>query len=358
MLVILGAIAVGLYLLDQVLPLVGFLHAPTGDVLTWVGGALVMAVVGTLVYRQLTGRSLWGLRRWRWSDLAWGALAGSLVVFVDLVVLGPLFEALVPFGDGPPVLHAVEHGLVVAPVLVATGVALVGPVGEEVLFRGLLLRGLDGALQRWLAVAIVSLLFGLAHLDWFAAGRPDAWLAVVSAAIAGVVFAAVLLHTGHLLSAVTAHVVVNAVYVTVGLVVGISAVWTVGPAGDVPAVDLPVGACADARWWEGEPVDASTQVDCDVPHRVEVAAREPLELPRTFPDDAGPHDRHVGELADAVCLERFDTYVGAAWEHSELDVVALLPDEDRWAAGDRDLICLVIPFSEPDLIGSARGSGR
>jgi membrane protease YdiL (CAAX protease family) len=50
--------------------------------------------------------------------------------------------------------------------LVATVVVSVGPaLGEELFFRGLLLRAFAGGMSRWSAVAVSAFLFGVLHLD-------------------------------------------------------------------------------------------------------------------------------------------------------------------------------------------------
>jgi hypothetical protein len=137
-----------------------------------------------------------------------------------------------------------------------------------------------------------------------------------------------------------------------GLPLGIDATIRYGL--DIPTVDLPVGACASARWWEGEPLDATTQVDCDDGHNVEVMSRETL----TQPWLAGPHDADVQSFTTTVCDARFEAYVGTPWELSaDHDHAVLLPDEQRWAAGDRELICLVTPYLGGDLVGTARDRG-
>ncbi len=63
---------------------------------------------------------------------------------------------------------------------------------EEILFRGLIFGGLLRILRPWLALLLVSLLFGLAHAD-----NPNANLiSVISNALGGLMYAIAFLYTG------------------------------------------------------------------------------------------------------------------------------------------------------------------
>lgn len=352
LLVTLFAIGSTLLVVETVAIEAAFFAGPgIGDVVLWVGAPLLSAVLGSVVYRGVTGRSVWGERRPRWSDLGWGAAFGGLVMISDLV-LSTVFD-LVVSDPGAPVQGWIDDAMAVSPVLVAVGVSIATPLGEEVIFRGPLLRGQEARWPRWIAIVGSSLLFGLVHLE---NADPAGWLHVTGAAIAGVLFAMALLKAGHLLAAVTAHLVVNGTYTVMGFLAAGGLVWTVGPAGDVPDVALDVGQCAYAAWWNGEAIDVDSAVDCDAEHDLEVASRG--DLPGGRWADATLDDVAVAEAADAACLEDFETYVDRDWETSALDYVPLLPDPERWAAGDRELVCLVVPYEDDVLTEPARGSGR
>jgi membrane protease YdiL (CAAX protease family) len=318
-----------------------------GDLMLWVGGPALTAVLGSVVYRHVTGRSIWGARRCRWSDLGWGVLVGLLILVVD-TALGFLFD-LVVTDQGAPVQGWIDDAMAATPLLVGLGVAVATPFGEEVVVRGVLLRGLEARTSRWVAVAVSSLIFGLLHLENL---DPLGWLHVTSATIAGVLFALALIRSGHLIAAVTAHVVVNGVYTVVGLFTAGAGMLTIGPAGDVPTIDLDVGSCAVAEWWDGDALDAASEVDCDEPHDVEVAHRERLDAGAEVTLD------QVADDADVTCLEAFERYVDQDWETSAFDYVTALPDEERWADGDRELVCLVVPWEDDEFTEPARGSGR
>ena len=166
----------------------------------------------------------------------WWAVA--LVVPAGLVAdrVSGMVQGLLPEGD----LGSLEQ-LATLPgtpgglgVLLFLGLVVFGPVGEELLFRGLVLRGLlaDGSGAR--AVVISALVFGLFHID----------LAHVAGAfVLGLYLGWVRLFTGSLLVAVAAHVANNGIWFLlvalgrstattpwwadgIGLLVVVGVVWT------------------------------------------------------------------------------------------------------------------------------------
>ncbi len=90
---------------------------------------------------------------------------------------------------------------------VITPLAMMTFVGvlEEVLSRGIVFRIIEQWLGSWIALAISSLLFGLAHLPGDGAGA----LVMVIALIAGVVFAAAFMLTRRLWLGIGIHVAWN-----------------------------------------------------------------------------------------------------------------------------------------------------
>jgi len=107
------------------------------------------------------------------------------------------------------------------------GLGLAPAVGEEFLFRGLLLRGLIGKLGRLGALLVSSAAFGLMHFDPVHS---------VAAALIGLYLGIVLLRTGSLLPAMVCHAVNNV------LAVVSCALWSeFAPA---PVWQLPLGCAA------------------------------------------------------------------------------------------------------------------
>ncbi len=81
-------------------------------------------------------------------------------------------------------------------------IVLVAPVTEELLFRGWLLKDLEGEVGKLPALLWSSFLFGLVHIEASA---------IVYATLAGLVLGAVALRTGSTLASIAMHAGVNAV---------------------------------------------------------------------------------------------------------------------------------------------------
>lgn len=112
--------------------------------------------------RGRTPRAL-GLRG-RWSDLV-GVAVGAGVQLVGSAVAVSIVETF--FGGEVPgqevVTEAAEAVGVGVRLLVVLGLVIVGPIAEEVVFRGMLLPSLLGRGRRW-AVGVSSFWFAAAHL--------------------------------------------------------------------------------------------------------------------------------------------------------------------------------------------------
>lgn len=140
---------------------------------------------------------------WLAAGAAIGFAAGPGAL-IAIAVLGKLLgdpirlegrqlEFLAPAGSGRP-WAAVAGMLLVAAVL--------GPVAEELLFRGVVYPGLRNTLGPWAAVPLSAAVFGLAHRDL-------GWVAVGFTAVTGVVFALLVEGSGSVWPAVVAHVLIN-----------------------------------------------------------------------------------------------------------------------------------------------------
>ncbi|MBU2533646.1 MAG: exosortase E/protease, VPEID-CTERM system, partial [Alphaproteobacteria bacterium] len=165
----------------------------------------------------LTALALWSIREhyavWR-PALSVPGVAVGVAVGVAWMATAPAAEATSPLADwlvsiGPvwAALWLVMRGL---------GSIILVPIAEELAFRGYLYRRIisrdfyevDPKALSWIALAASSILFGLLH-DRLVAGT-----------LAGVAFALVMLRTGRLSDAITAHVVANAVIFASALAFG------------------------------------------------------------------------------------------------------------------------------------------
>lgn len=82
-------------------------------------------------------------------------------------------------------------------------VSILQSTGEEIFFRGFLLRKFQEKLSWLAAIAITSLLFGLAHLSY------GTWYQVLMPTIIGLLLGYTVIKTESLYSSITAHVTLN-----------------------------------------------------------------------------------------------------------------------------------------------------
>ncbi|MGI9644520.1 MAG: CPBP family intramembrane glutamic endopeptidase [Ilumatobacteraceae bacterium] len=100
----------------------------------------------------------------RWTDLAWGPLVWITAVGCQIVIGVIVLVLDIPVAnntDGITELQA-DRTYVVSIVITAV---IAAPIVEELVFRGLVLRGLLSRMSAVLAVALQAVLFGLAHVD-------------------------------------------------------------------------------------------------------------------------------------------------------------------------------------------------
>lgn len=122
---------------------------------------------------------------------------------------------------------------------------------------------------------------------------------------------------------------------------------------DIEAAAIAVGDCID---WPGDDlVDTVAGVPCDQPHDAEVYA---MPLLTAGPEVAYPGFDGLVDEAVGLCVQAFEGYVGVAYEaDQEHDFDFFSPTEESWAAGDREIVCLVYRIDEADITGSVRAGG-
>lgn len=159
-------------------------------------GEVAMPLAGWLFLRSRMQRIDIGLVRPRLRDLGDGMLLLLLTI-----ALSVLFGAVLHTGDVQSQVGVAGslHSLWWELPLIAVSAG----VSEEILFRGYLLQGLRRMWpgRAWLAVAVSSILFALAHLSWGLS-----WLQFLFYVLLGVLFAAFVLRRGSLWPAIFAHI--------------------------------------------------------------------------------------------------------------------------------------------------------
>jgi len=137
--------------------------------------------------------------------LAIGAVLTGVALQFPLSELANLVEHIAPV--------SIEQKLAVAKLLasetlvqglkVALAVVIAAPICEEVLFRGVLLRGMKRANGVPVALGLSAVYFGLAHAGLLTA--------VLPATIAGLIFGWLTLRTGSIVPSIAMHAAVNVV---------------------------------------------------------------------------------------------------------------------------------------------------
>lgn len=169
------------------------------------GTSLLLLVFGVLLWRRLPAherRLVVALKHSARGAIGLGVTIGvGLVIGAGTIIL--IGSAIDPVVDRR--LDDVEEitgtGWMIA--LSVFAVVVLAPLGEELLFRGLLLRGMVRRLRFWPAAAITSLLFAAAHADSYLL-----WPRAVSLFLTGLVLAWLYRWRGYWAS-VTAHATVN-----------------------------------------------------------------------------------------------------------------------------------------------------
>lgn len=143
--------------------------------------------------------------------------------------------------------------------------------------------------------------------------------------------------------AIAALVIVGAwlvIGVVVAIIVGVfsgverDSEGSVSSGGRVDVTDVKVGDCIVDDDIEGETSYTVTLVPCSESHLYEAYANFDL------PDGDYPGDEKASSLSEDGCADRFESYVGTAYEESELGVTFLYPEKSSWSM-DQGVTCLL-----------------
>jgi membrane protease YdiL (CAAX protease family) len=187
-------------------------HLPSATSLRY-GGTLVALV--TLVTNPVLVALLAGIARWRtrtsaaaYLGLTRFTLRDFLVGFLAIAVFAAasdLFSSLIGVDIVPPFQTEVFTSVGTKGWLVALALAIVvvGPIGEEVMFRGFLFRGwVAPGLRGAVAIAVISLLWSLLHVQY-------AWVQIGQIFLIGLILAWVRWRSGSTSLTMVLHILVN-----------------------------------------------------------------------------------------------------------------------------------------------------
>jgi membrane protease YdiL (CAAX protease family) len=143
----------------------------------------------TMVIRTRYGRPLWASLGWTMAFRgAWWILLGAPVLALSMSVLGSVVLRAPAI---PSPMEVLMDGRVPVPVVVLFS-AIVGPVFEELIFRGFVQSPLERLLGTLPAVALAAAAFALIH----GPGYEWSWQHLLVVFIAGSVFGLVKIRTG------------------------------------------------------------------------------------------------------------------------------------------------------------------
>jgi membrane protease YdiL (CAAX protease family) len=168
----------------------------------------IYAVLGTVAWAatSATGRSPWHAA-YTLAGRRWVSLPVAVVLGVVTGVAGVVLTRWIAVQTrwGRSLRGELALGLSGLTASAATPLAIASALGEELLFRGAVQRGLVLALGILPGLALASTVFGCMHVPWNR--RLLSW--TVTAAVMGLVFGALDLVTGELLAPVLAHAIIN-----------------------------------------------------------------------------------------------------------------------------------------------------
>lgn len=183
------------------------------------GGLPALLVPLSLIGSPLAGIALWAMHRRRLpaAPRPWSAALAFAVVAVALALQGAavgftaLMQQVGTSAEGRN-LAIIADAYAAAPAFTLLMTVLLAPLGEELVFRRVLLHRFAQARRPWLGLAVTSLAFALIH-EPLPGGRPllEWALTLATYASLGLGFGLLYLRSGRLDSALLAHVIVNAV---------------------------------------------------------------------------------------------------------------------------------------------------
>ena len=188
----------------------------------------VYALIGVVVgYGPSAGWCLYASRRWgtgragpdlglrfRWSDAGWGPVAWLAALGCEVVVIVIVQLAGIPLVGNTEGLGELDLDRTYVISLLVTAV-VAAPFVEEMVFRGLMLRGLRSRMGAVAAVGGQAVLFGLAHVDPVR-GVGNIGLVLVLAAV-GVAFGGAAYLLRRIGPTIIAHAIFNGVVMAVVL---------------------------------------------------------------------------------------------------------------------------------------------
>jgi hypothetical protein len=174
------------------------------------------SVVWAIVVMRRWGDGTWSSIGWsfRWSDLGWGPLTWLTAIVSEAVIVAVVIALDVPFTSNVDLdgSGSRDRTYIIA-ILVAAVIA--APIVEEVVFRGIVMRGFLSRMPALVAIVLQGVLFGAAHYDPIR-GVGNTGLVAVLAGV-GIVLGGAAYLFRRLGPAVIAHAILNGVALALAL---------------------------------------------------------------------------------------------------------------------------------------------
>ena len=167
---------------------------------------VLICIVTKRNFLQLIGLS----KKPAWTDAAWALLAygAYFIIFAVLAVFFlPLFQDVINVNQEQD-LGVNRDFTLVNVMLLFVMFVVIPPIIEEILFRGFIYRSVRKLIPQWLAMVVISILFGTMHLELFSDNPPN-WIAMIDTTILSFVLVFLVEKTNSLWSAIYVHALKN-----------------------------------------------------------------------------------------------------------------------------------------------------
>jgi CAAX protease family protein len=223
-----GAAGIGALYLTYLLPIV--LSAIAGSP---VAMPMLYLPVDHMMVAAVVMAALWFNRRplrqyLAMSRLGWGGVGRSigigLAAYVAFVVLLGVLEVLRSAGieaaPAPaPAKIVIDNAMIMSLAAYWFVLVVAAPIAEEMLFRGLLYRGLEAKVGAIATIVITSILFGMVHYLGFG------WPRAVATGCLGLLFGVIRWRTGNTTAAMVTHAAINFAAASFGTAMILLAAW-------------------------------------------------------------------------------------------------------------------------------------
>jgi uncharacterized protein len=186
-----------------------------------------IALLGVIGYGPSLAWCKYASRRWgtdkffddvglqpKWSDLGWGPVVWLVAIGTQITIAAVVIALGVPLSNNTDGISELTEDRTYIVSLVITAV-IAAPFVEEIVFRGVVMRGLRSRLAAVPTVIVQGVLFGLAHIDPVR-GTGNIGLALVLSGV-GVTFGSAAYLLRRIGPTIVAHAIFNAMVLLVVL---------------------------------------------------------------------------------------------------------------------------------------------